>query len=355
MPDLIEKFLSLPAGTDQAALQKELEPIHQELGLEAVMTALYEWGMKVGYTRPEYITDNERHEWFDPKYNITFELQVNIVRSRYKAGTVPQVKGPKPKCAICQENVGLPGKEQLRIFQYPIDRKKRHYFLQVSPFPLYRNHYVLINLEHIPQSIDPLTLDDLFNFLQDAPSYTACSNSDVEWAGASILSHLHYQVFEKLHLPILDAAPFKGLERSFPECTAEVLNYPCPVIKVSGAESAVKEAGTRVIMTWKKADSGRNTVNVVLIKREQEYQLFIILRNPDHRTPPELQEIKSEGIGVIEMAGAAILPVPAGPRAERIWDQIRNQGLDIIKGIIKGNGPLPEERYGQLRDFLRHV
>jgi UDPglucose--hexose-1-phosphate uridylyltransferase len=65
----------------------------------------------------------------------------------------------------------------------------------------------------------------------------------------------------------------------------------------------------------------------------------VLLRNPDHRTPQALRRFKSEGVGVIEASGEAILPVPRGPEAQAMWREIRENGLRLVKELIAGNSP----------------
>ena len=56
-----------------------------------------------------------------------------------------------------------------------------------------------------PCAVDGRSLSDLRAFLRLVPSWTACSNSDIMWAGASILAHHHYQVFPRWSLPVMQA------------------------------------------------------------------------------------------------------------------------------------------------------
>jgi hypothetical protein len=121
--------------------------------------------------------------------------------------------------------------------------------------------------------------------------------------------------------------------------------------RVTGLRQPEVESRTcGLIERWKKMQSGRNTVNLVLRKINSVYEFYIILRNPDHRTPPSLRALKEEGVGVIEAAGEIILPVPGEPE---LWRRIEEQGLDIIMGILMGNNPVEKGRRTLAGDLLQ--
>ena len=70
------------------------------------------------------------------------------------------------------------------------------------------------------------------------------------------------------------------------------------------------------------------------------HSLVIIFRNPNYRTPKKIQAVKTEGIGIIEVCGYGIYPVPHGDNKDKAWDLINNHGLEVIHGIISGNNPI---------------
>jgi hypothetical protein len=109
-------------------------------------------------------------------------------------------------------------------------------------------------------------------------------------------------------------------------------------------------------MKWKSLDPGRNTVNLNLVRTagpRPGYQLVVLLRNPDYRTPERLRRFKSEGVGVVEASGEAILPSPRGPQAPEMWQEIRVRGLDLVKELIAGNSPARNPNVA--RDLLEHA
>jgi hypothetical protein len=367
---LREAFLALPPQTPQEEVQRALEGIHAAGGLEAALDCLHRWELAAGYITREKLEGIERLEFPDPDTGLAFLLQVNHARTRYSdaqdrerlaraAGRspAPDVAAASPTpCLLCKGNIGRPGKESLRVYELDLDGRGRRFFFQLTPFPLYPLHFVPVLSEHTPQRISAQSLDDMFALLELAPSYAILSNSDVEWAGASILSHLHFQMLRGLRLPVLEARPAPGLTREIPGGRAEFLDYPLAAFRFAGTDAEPLRAGAAALLErWKSLDPGRNTVNLNLVRSPGDgpgFELVMLLRNPDYRTPERLWRFKSEGVGVVEASGEAILPVPRGPEAAERWRVIREQGLGLVKELIAGNSPpLPPDRARELLEL----
>jgi UDPglucose--hexose-1-phosphate uridylyltransferase len=346
-----EDILHLPATVSQLRIQRYLDDVCRKRGLAAAMERLYQWELQVGYISEEKLRENERHTFKDPETGICFRLQLNVARSRYTPTVGTDQNLPPLHCIICRENVGRPGKEYLRVFDFLLGGEP--YFLQLTPFPLFTHHFVLITTEPKVQNVNLLAVTRMFQFLSLVPEYTICSNSDVEWAGSSILEHQHFQVFKALHLPVMDATALSSITWKRGRIRVDILDYPIAVLRVHGSnEISVERTGASLIETWKMLDPGRNTVNLVLRRGEGGSNFYVFLRNPDFRTPAALQHIKSEGVGVIEAAGEIILPVP---KEESTLRRIRAAGLDVIRGILEGNNPVRNNKREQLEDVVERT
>ncbi len=343
-----EKPTGFPPTASQKEIQSHLEGIYRREGLEAVMDWLYRWELEAGYISKERLSANERHIFRDPEWGIDFKLQINAGRTHYTPAPAATRELPPLHCIICRENVGRPGKEGLRVFDFSLGEEP--YFLQLTPFPLFKRHFVVIATEPQPQNVDDVAIARCFQFLTLAPTYTICSNSDVEWAGSSILEHQHFQVFKALHLPVMEASVSKSGGWNWEETGVEMLDYPLAAILVQGRnESGVQRLASALIRAWKVLDPGRNTVNLVLRRSEEHTDFYLFFRNPDFRTPPGLRHIKSEGVGVIEAAGEIILPVPEDEKTLR---EIREGGLKIIRAILAGNNPLRDNKREKLAEVV---
>jgi UDPglucose--hexose-1-phosphate uridylyltransferase len=330
LDSLREDFLALPPDTPQQEIQDRLARIHAAGDLSIVMDCLFRWSLAAGYITREKLEQVERLEFPDPDTGVTFRIQVNHARTKYSDAQEREKKEAAPAgpraCLLCRDNIGRPGKEGLRVYEFLLDGRERRFFLQLTPFPLYPYHFVPVSSEHSPQFLNAQSVRDMLDFLRLAPEYTVASNSDVEWAGASILNHLHYQALRGVRLPVMDARPVPERTRRLPGLAIEFLRYPLPAFRFTAVEEEpLRAAVPALIALWKS-------------------------RDPGYRTPVGLRRFKSEGVGVIEASGEAILPVPKGPEAEELWREIRGNGLTLCKALIAGNGPPQKPR--QIEELL---
>lgn len=341
------QFARFDLSLTQSAMQEYLHTVYEREGLCRVLDLLWEWEGRVGYFNPEALAQNRRYEFYDEATATTLRAQVNFARHRYSAQ--PQSTSASTRhCAICYDNLEQPGKEKLRVFRLYLD-EAREYFVQVTPFPLFNKHFVVILMDKLPMQMSAQSLADLTRVVELAPGYVGCSNSDVEWAGASIVAHHHYQVFERLDLPIMHAQIAAPFEYENTALRLGLLNFPCACCKVTGRErEAWLTACGNIIAAWKALAPGENTCNLVVTLHDGLYTCYILFRNPNFRTAPELLAIKSEGVGVIEVAGEGIYPVPSGEHAEAIWQQLEHNGLHVIKTLIASNSPVPRKRFSEL-------
>lgn len=135
-----------------------------------------------------------------------------------------------------------------------------------------------------------------------------------------------------------------------------LLDFSMACCKVtSAARESLLDVCGNIIAAWKRLEPGKNTCNLVLLKNATRFDCYILFRNPAFRTAKDLLAIKSEGVGVVEVAGEGIYPVPQGENAAELWRQIEHEGLAVIKRIIATNNPIPREKFGELFDFLKSV
>ncbi|AZQ65007.1 hypothetical protein EI427_22570 [Flammeovirga pectinis] len=305
------------------------------------MDELYLSAFQSKYITKEALEGNERLHFFDVEDEIDYKIQINHVRSKYSKEMAGVKKPQLPngaKCPICIENVGSKGKENLK--HLPIDLGSTPFFLQLTPFPLYHHHFVLISEEHKPMEVSADSFKNQLHFLDMQPEYTVCSNSDREWAGASILSHLHYQVFKKLELPIFNTKVKAQFIQN--QVTYTLCKFPLTVIKLEADDRILMEIALQTVLSkWKGANSD-NTFNTAMRKVNNGYQVYLLFRNPAYRTPENLLKYKYEGVGVIEACGEGILPTPEGEDAQELNAAIKKEGKEIIKGILNGLNPLSE-------------
>ena len=239
-----------------------------------------------------------------------------------------------PKCLLCVENegyvgrTGYPARANHRIIQVPLGNEI--WYLQYSPYVYYNEHSILLAEKHRDMKISKDTFARLLTFVDKFPHYFIGSNADLPIVGGSILSHDHYQA-GRYEFPMTNAVnQFSFTLDKFPSITAAVLEWPLTSIRLQSDDmEALIQAADHVLTIWqsysdKKADikafSGdtpHNTITPIARKRDDKFELDIVLRN--NRTTDEhplgifhphvdVHHIKKENIGLIEVMGLAVLP-----------------------------------------------
>lgn len=329
--NLAQEDLCDLSKTSQSEVQSRLEGYHHS-NLIPVLQRLQSWSEKSGYF--DHLTEENEYFTFHSDEGYDLRLQVNYSRLGYKKPDDPNA----PDCPLCIENIGIKGKEKLRVFEFELSG--RNVFIQLTPFPLYPGHFVLNDRQHHPMTIDRHAFELAAEFLAQAPGYLAASNSDVEWAGASVLNHHHLQVFSSLKLPI-ETAP-SAAEFLFGKTKVSVLKWPCAAIRVSGPRAEVLNRVTDYLTAWKKAAPQKCTCNFIMCEMGVDLEVTMILRHPAYRTDQSLRHIKAEGVGVIEMCGEAIVPPIATMNRDENQQFFQENGKSIVQGIISQNGPRPD-------------
>lgn len=239
-----------------------------------------------------------------------------------------------PQCLLCMENEGYqgrinhPARANHRIIR--LDLGQEQWGFQYSPYAYYNEHAIFLNQEHVPMVISPQTFEQLLNLLDIFPDYFVGSNSDLPISGGSILTHNHYQggrhSFAMEKAPIERQLVFDGFE----SVSAGIVKWPMSVIRLSSADKpSLLGLATKILEKWRsysddsvqiKAETDgtpHHTITPIARKRGDLYELDLVLRDnqtseefPDgiYHPHPDVQHIKKENIGLIEVMGLAILP-----------------------------------------------
>ncbi|HFI0298141.1 TPA: UDP-glucose--hexose-1-phosphate uridylyltransferase [Streptococcus suis] len=239
-----------------------------------------------------------------------------------------------PKCLLCMENEGYqgrinhPARANHRIIR--LDLGKEKWGFQYSPYAYYNEHAIFLNQEHVPMVISPQTFEQLLDLLDLLPGYFVGSNSDLPISGGSILTHNHYQggrhSFAMEKAPIEHQLVFGGFE----SVSAGIVKWPMSVIRLTSADKpSLLGLATKILEKWRsysddsvqiKAETDgtpHHTITPIARKRGDLYELDLVLRDnqtseefPDgiYHPHPDVQHIKKENIGLIEVMGLAILP-----------------------------------------------
>ncbi|HFU3945500.1 TPA: UDP-glucose--hexose-1-phosphate uridylyltransferase [Streptococcus suis] len=239
-----------------------------------------------------------------------------------------------PQCLLCMENEGYqgrinhPARANHRIIR--LDLGQEQWGFQYSPYAYYNEHAIFLNQEHVPMVISPQTFEQLLDLLDIFPNYFVGSNSDLPISGGSILTHNHYQggrhSFAMEKAPIERQLVFDGFE----SVSAGIVKWPMSVIRLASEDKpSLLGLATKILEKWRsysddavqiKAETDgtpHHTITPIARKRGDVYELDLVLRDnqtseefPDgiYHPHPDVQHIKKENIGLIEVMGLAILP-----------------------------------------------
>ena len=303
---------------------------------EAATDWFYEFSQDTNYIRRDRTIKDEK--WlYDGKYG-TLEVTINLAKPEKDPRAIAAARNAAqtayPKCQLCMENEGYagrmdhPARQNHRLVPVTINHSK--WFFQYSPYVYYNEHCILFNGEHVPMKIDEAAFRKLFDFVRQFPHYNIGSNADLPIVGGSILSHDHFQGgrhdFPMAKAEIEIPVTFKGFE----DVTAGILKWPMSVIRVAGPDyERLIALAANILSCWrgytdKKAflfseteGVPHNTLNPIVRKRGDNYELDLVLRNnittEEHplgvyHPHAKLHHIKKENIGLIEVMGLAILP-----------------------------------------------
>lgn len=266
------------------------------------------------------------------------EITINLSKPEKDPKAIAAAKLAKassyPKCQLCMENEGYqgrinhPARANHRIIRMDLADEK--WGFQYSPYAYFNEHCIVLNTQHMPMVISQDTFAQLLDIVDIFPGYFAGSNSDLPIVGGSILTHNHYQggrhVFPMEMAELTQQFTFKD----FPDVTAGIVKWPMSVIRLRGEnKSRLVQLAEVIRLAWRDYsdvqvdvlaytdDTPHHTVTPIARKRNGLFELDIVLRDnhtskehPDGVYHPhaDVQHIKKENIGLIEVMGLAILP-----------------------------------------------
>lgn len=240
-----------------------------------------------------------------------------------------------PKCMLCMENEGYqgrinyPARTNHRIIRMNLDGES--WGFQYSPYAYYNEHCIILSEEHRPMKISEETFKRLLRIIEVLPHYFVGSNADLPIVGGSILSHDHYQggrhVFAMEKAPIEKEFSLDG----FADVSAGIVKWPMSVIRLQSKNTnELVEAANFIYKQWQDysdpsvqvsaySEDGtpHHTVTPIARRRGDLFEMDLVLRDnnvseehPDGIFHPhkDVQHIKKENIGLIEVMGLAVLP-----------------------------------------------
>lgn len=307
-----------------------------QISPEKAIADFYELSKRNDYIKLAAIAKNVYYQ-VDTDYG-KLEITINLSKPEKDPKSIAAATKAEtsnyPKCLLCMENEGYqgrinhPSRANHRIIR--LDLGQEQWGFQYSPYAYYNEHAIFLNKEHVPMVISPQTFEQLLDLLDIFPDYFVGSNSDLPISGGSILTHNHYQggrhSFAMEKAPIERQLVFDGFE----SVSAGIVKWPMSVIRLaSSSKSDLLGLATKILEKWRsysddavqiKAETDgtpHHTITPIARKRGDLYELDLVLRDnqtseefPDgiYHPHPDVQHIKKENIGLIEVMGLAILP-----------------------------------------------
>ena len=276
------------------------------------------------------------------------EITINLSKPEKDPKEIAAAKLVKssnyPQCQLCMENEGYhgrvnhPARSNHRIIRFDISGQE--WGFQYSPYAYFNEHCIFLDSKHRPMAISRQSFERLLAIVEQFPGYFAGSNADLPIVGGSILTHDHYQggrhVFPMEVAPLQKSFTFEGFE----SIKAGIVQWPMSVIRLtSDSKEDLTELADKILLAWRQysdpnvqvlAESNgtpHHTITPIARKRAGQFELDLVLR--DNQTSPEhpdgiyhphkdVQHIKKENIGLIEVMGLAILP----PRLKEEVEQV---------------------------------
>lgn len=250
-----------------------------------------------------------------------------------------------PECMLCMENEGYkgrmnyPARTNHRIIRMNLDGES--WGFQYSPYAYYDEHCIILSEEHRPMKITKATFQRLLKITEVLPHYFVGSNADLPIVGGSILSHDHYQGGRHT-FPMAVAEMERIFElEEYPTVKAGIVKWPMSVIRLQGKnQNELIEASQMIFEKWQTysdedlqivaqtADgTPHHTITPIARRKEHLFEMDLVLRDnnvsaefPDgiFHPHPDVQHIKKENIGLIEVMGLAVLPPRLEPELKEV-------------------------------------
>ena len=315
---------------------------------EDAIADFYALSKRNDYIKVKAIAQNIAFETQTPYGSL--EITINLSKPEKDPKDIAAAKLAKashyPACQLCFENEGYqgrldhPARANHRIIRFDMDG--HDWGFQYSPYAYFNEHCIFLDSQHVPMAISRKTFERLLTIVETFPGYFAGSNADLPIVGGSILTHDHYQggrhTFPMELAPVQESFTIEGFEA----VSVGSVNWPMSVLRLQSDDKAQLIAlADHILTAWRgysdpavqvlAVSDGQphHTITPIARIRDGHYELDLVLR--DNQTSPEhpdgiyhphadVQHIKKENIGLIEVMGLAILP----PRLKEELKQVQD-------------------------------
>ncbi len=340
--DLFDTLLMDCVTARPAEVVRRFESLHAQ-SPERATDYFYQFSIASNYVRKDRTDRNI--SWRAPTEYGELDVTINVSKPEKDPRDIAAAKlAPQsgyPACLLCRENEGFagnlhhPARQTLRLI--PRRMGDAQWFLQYSPYIYYNEHCIALLREHVPMKISRATFENLLGLLDWLPHYFFGSNADLPIVGGSILSHEHYQG-GRYRFAMNDAPVEKRYAGpGFAGVAVGRVKWPMSALRLESRDAgAMIDLADRVLRAWRDysdesvgvlaaTDEPHNTITPIAHKNGADYVLDLVLRNNRRSAEfplgifhphEDVQHIKKENIGLIEVMGLAILPPRLIPELE---------------------------------------
>ena len=325
---------------------------------EQAIADFYQLSQKNDYIKLKAIAKNIAYRV--PSDYGELEITINLSKPENDPKEIAAAKLVKssnyPQCQLCMENEGYhgrvnhPARSNHRIIRFDISGQE--WGFQYSPYAYFNEHCIFLDSKHRPMAISRQSFERLLAIVEQFPGYFAGSNADLPIVGGSILTHDHYQggrhVFPMEVAPLQKSFTFAGFET----VKAGIVQWPMSVIRLtSDSKEDLTELADKILWAWRQysdpsvqvfAESNgtpHHTITPIARKRDGQFEVDLVLR--DNQTSPEhpdgiyhphkdVQHIKKENIGLIEVMGLAILPPRLKEEVEQVAAYLVGEDVSVV-------------------------
>lgn len=326
---------------------------------EQAIEDFYQLSQKNDYIKLKAIAKNIAYRV--PSDYGELEITINLSKPEKDPKEIAAAKLVKssnyPQCQLCMENEGYhgrvnhPARSNHRIIRFDISGQE--WGFQYSPYAYFNEHCIFLDSQHRPMAISRKTFERLLTIVETFPGYFAGSNADLPIVGGSILTHDHYQGGR--HTFPMEVA---GLDQAFTIPGFEgvqvgIVRWPMSVLRLkSENKGELIDLADHILESWRSYSDpavqilassngeAHHTITPIARIRESKFELDLVLRDnqtsdehPDGIYHPhaDVQHIKKENIGLIEVMGLAILP----PRLKEELKLVQHYLLGQVNGVAK--------------------
>ena len=347
---------------------------------EQAIADFYQLSQKNDYIKLKAIAKNIAYRV--PSGYGELEITINLSKPEKDPKEIAAAKLVKssnyPQCQLCMENEGYhgrvnhPARSNHRIIRFDISGQE--WGFQYSPYAYFNEHCIFLDSQHRPMAISRQSFERLLAIVEQFPGYFAGSNADLPIVGGSILTHDHYQggrhVFPMEVAPLQKSFTFEGFE----SVKAGIVQWPMSVIRLtSDSKEELTNLAEKILLSWRQysdpsvqvlAESDgtpHHTITPIARKRDGQFELDLVLRDnqtsaehPDGIYHPhkDVQHIKKENIGLIEVMGLAILPPRLKEEVEQVAAYLVGEDVSVADYHQEWADEL-KENHPDLRDKVQ--